>query len=791
MDPHGFAQQQQQSLSPSDYFNGLELTPPIPPGPRSYKSRKYRPCDFCRARQVACNIIVAPPCALCSSHGRQCTFVERPKKKRRPNATIVVDDGSGNVNVNGNGGSNANGSANGGAGMRHGSTSDGMGQVVDLAAPQQYNPSTTQLSPNFMAQYNGHQFDGQTGHDGQYNSHSSPDQPQHMGGIQDVSPYSMDPYSQMVSMPGVRIRSLDSQSCRSSRFIGETGESNPYLLRHYHYDQNDECTISKVTYRRIPTSSSTQNNEFQNDKGDPPVVFMLADDSLARKGEPRVEDDVFTKAREDIASMFTEAEALRLIGLYFRFIHPYFPILAKSSFYSMGILSPAVLHTLPLSLLSAMYATALPFVLYDDLLATTIVHSPPPAAQLFRISWLAVTQELHTPGLATLQACLLLLQRAPTNRYATDTPWKTSLVGWTVSLAHTLGLTRECGDWISVPTWELSLRKRLWYGVFIMDKWASLGAGMPSHVRDDDFDVLPLTEADFEPDTNGNDPTNHSNIMPQMLGEPDVDAHFRLLVELTFILGDIMESFYTLRSSRRTSKDFTLSLDLARPLRTRLKAWNDSLPPSLSLHRPDRLDSRGMAQLSGNSSLNLAYIVATMTLFRALMRPLENLSSVEEEDRGIVGSRVAVRAGAKECAKEVVEFVENLGRGALDAFWHSWSRANFAIASSFLMQLLVTAESEAESAEINELVSRWRWAMRVGSSSSGSGLMSLGLLRLDGLMLENGSGGGSSGAMVPNGVQVGGAGAIGQMAQHQRHPAGHPHGGPPGAHGQGGGSMSS
>jgi len=60
-----------------------------------------------------------------------------------------------------------------------------------------------------------------------------------------------------------------------------------------------------------------------------------------------------------------------------------------------------------------------------------------------------------------------------------------------------------------------------------------------------------------------------------------------------------------------------------------------------------------------------------MTLFRALLRPLENLTSVEKEDHGIVSSRLAVRAGAKECAKEVVEFVENLRRGALDAFWHS------------------------------------------------------------------------------------------------------------------------
>jgi hypothetical protein len=55
------------------------------------------------------------------------------------------------------------------------------------------------------------------------------------------------------------------------------------------------------------------------------------------------------------------------------------------------------------------------------------------------------------------------------------------------------------------------------------------------------------------------------------------------------------------------------------------------------------------------------------------------------------------------------------------------------------MQLLVTSESEAESNEINDLVERWRWSMRISSGSAGSGLMSLGLLRLDGLLLENGT----------------------------------------------------
>ena len=55
------------------------------------------------------------------------------------------------------------------------------------------------------------------------------------------------------------------------------------------------------------------------------------------------------------------------------------------------------------------------------------------------------------------------------------------------------------------------------------------------------------------------------------------------------------------------------------------------------------------------------------------------------------------------------------------------------------MQLLVICETETESNDIKDLVARWRWAMRLGSGSTGSGLMSLGLLRLDGMMLENGA----------------------------------------------------
>ncbi|KFY09150.1 hypothetical protein V492_05576, partial [Pseudogymnoascus sp. VKM F-4246] len=57
------------------------------------------------------------------------------------------------------------------------------------------------------------------------------------------------------------------------------------------------------------------------------------------------------------------------------------------------------------------------------------------------------------------------------------------------------------------------------------------------------------------------------------------------------------------------------------------------------------------------------------------------------------------------------------------------SRANFGIASAFLTQLLLTASTEAEGAEMSNLVARWRWAMRMGDSGDGTGggLMAMGL----------------------------------------------------------------
>lgn len=635
---------------------------------------------------------MAPPCALCHSYNRDCTFLARPQKRKRPAVDLVEDARS------------------------DGAQTPSPRPAINLSpvSPtgevilQRHIPAGDPANPNKRAQT-----------------------------VQRLSePARTDVQNSCVSSTAAF--SLAINTAKSAVWVGESGEADPHLCRRYQYDSNNECVLSKITYQRI--KPELRNSVRDLSEADAPVIFMLPDDSLADKGEPRNEDFILEDARREVTNMIPDKAGDRLIKLFFRFVYPYFPVCSRTHMLSAEDTS-SMLRSLPLSLLAALYATALPFFLYDDVLATTIIHSPPSESRLYRISWLAITQEIHTPRLATLQACLLLLQRAPTNRYVMDTPIQWSLTAWTVSVANVLGLCKSCSGWSGLPKWERRLRGRLWWAMYVMDKWAFLGAGMPSHIKDEDFDVpLPTPSTENEPNT--------------LLAVP---PHFYHLVHLTTIIDDIVKAYYTIRAASRTANNFAMSLELAKPLRARLREWKESFAnampqpttsPNLDyLESPQSDNTANNEGLDGNPALNLAYIVTAMTLYRALLRAVENeRPSTDGVDSAMYAAgRSAVLAGAKECGKEAVEFVEDLSRGDVgvwDAFWHSWSRANFALASSFLMRVLVnindhsSAPDDEEVSEVKALIFRWRRVLRLGSGNAGNGMMSLALLRIEGSLLQ-------------------------------------------------------
>jgi hypothetical protein len=463
--------------------------------------------------------------------------------------------------------------------------------------------------------------------------------------------------------------------------LSDTGESDPYLLKHYSLDHLQDPE-SKIMYRRIEQDPNNPNLDPRIDTGKP-VIFMSLDHTLYDKYESRTDVNALAKEEKEVEDTCGGETGVRLVKLFFKYVYPYYPVVSRSGMLSPETDLPDKIKSLPLSLRAILCALGLQFMIFDDILASTLVYSPPSAHALYRICWLAISEEIHTPHLSTLQSCLLLLQRANNDQYVMDSPFRWSLLAWTISLAQSLGLSTDCTDWQGVPSWEKRLRRRLWWALYSMEKWSFMSAGLPAHIKSEDFDVLPLTSLDFvSPEYE----TLHNRDAIQK-DQLHTQSHFYHLVELSAILSDILDTFFSIRASKLMATNFALTLERARPLRSRLQAWKlayDTFASSI------QNDSRSYARLDGNASLGLAYPVATMILFRALLRPLDRPDGTPEDKIMRETGQDAVRAGAKACCVEVVQYLEQVKRGAWDAFWHSCRSPYFLMVCSILISYRVT-----------------------------------------------------------------------------------------------------
>ncbi|KAJ5087251.1 hypothetical protein N7456_010867 [Penicillium angulare] len=611
---------------------------------RVYKSRKSRPCDFCRYRKVTCDMPHGPPCRRCTNKDQPCTFDDEPGPRKR---TKMVDWFA-ELDAFQDAGSWAHvlpdgilepGSENA-LGLGNGLNQEGMG----FSVCEQH----TQLSIHSP----------QSGSDlaiPSVSAYSSPDMQMSPQPVSvNVLPFDNPP------LPGSdppRVHSLENVPNAFSFYIGPTGVSDVHVLSNQPYD-TENVSLPKVNglRYRIVNSSVGDNNQY---KPIPRTVFGITDHSLIDKAQPRLGSDGMEHAWTRLWNMVDTTAAWHLVQLFSRYIDPYFPIVSKSQIPP----TPAEVKSIPLGLLTAMCATALPFIMYDETLYTLLLH-PPQAEDLYQLCWLAVSQDLHAPSLATLQACLLLQQRLPTNMYLSDTAFAWTLMSTALSVAQTIGLHRDPTDWASVPAWERNVRRRLWWGLCITENWVAFTRGMPSHIHDDDYDVSALTQNDFE-----------DCLSSQCL---NTQTHIRHLAVLTSILSDIQKAFYSVKAASRTSNNLTHSLEVARPMRARLKEWREKLPvhllpkfdPTVEFTAPQVADG-----LDGNGSLYLCYIVTHVAFLRALLRPLDQWPGMAlrdpEKSEVIFNTAKAVIKGALVCVKEFVEFVEKLTGAQWNSFWHS------------------------------------------------------------------------------------------------------------------------
>ncbi|GAB7354115.1 hypothetical protein MBLNU459_g4679t1 [Dothideomycetes sp. NU459] len=403
-------------------------------------------------------------------------------------------------------------------------------------------------------------------------------------------------------------------------------------------------------------------------------------------------DAAFPTYEEEVQSLMAVEQTVApygpaLIDIYFRNVHPSFPIMQKHTFLDRHRNGDRQFHS---ALLAGMYLLALRWWSQDPMLAQ---HPKPSANALEEIAARSLALSMQKPKLSALQAGLLLLQR----RQATD--W--GLTVQLIALAQDLGLHLDCSDW-SIPLWERRLRKRLAWALYMQDKWTALVHGRPSHIQEADWAVSPLVQSDFNEDFVTADQKTVAD------DETEDEEHSRVIftqmIELTGIMAEVIDVFYTQKAisevNRAGRNGTRLILGKAKPVQLKLKEWFGRLPEVA------RMDTFTAGKLSSNGYLHLAYFATEISIHRRIVQSLD----AETADSYVL---YICRSAAKTRLISAMDFVNRLRPEHLDSFWYFASATNFALISTFGNLLRATAPGQEESDFYLSRLREYRWALSV------------------------------------------------------------------------------
>ncbi|CRK32916.1 hypothetical protein BN1723_014692 [Verticillium longisporum] len=474
---------------------------------------------------------------------------------------------------------------------------------------------------------------------------------------------------------------LGHQNRQSSAIIGATTDFDPSLTHALSWNAKGECPSFQAQHilRR-----ANQN-----------VHFVM---------RPDTQDEMDAELTNlDAIEDFVSPHGPELVNLYFRIVHPSFPILHKKVFLekygrSYRELTPTGL--------GAVYIMALNWWSYSPALSSM----SKPDAHVLESKVLKMLFEVHKrPKISDLQGGLVLMQSPNVSSWA--------LAGHLIAMAQNLGMNFDCSDW-QVPDWERGVRKRVAWALFMQDKWGALVYGRGSLLRADDWDVQPLTASDF-PETSKDDDLEE--------GSAEIEKGkqtFLHMVSLTEIVADVLDQFFTLRATRRR-QTIEQVLESAKPLQLRLKAWLTALPIDLSVGDtvPRKLSSVGY--------LHLAYYTAEITLHRAILRS-HSMASPAPDLYAIT------RLAASTRFTSALDFVKRLKAEHLQSFWYFSSGLSLAIIGLFAGILCMTSQ-DREGAEREALLAKlaeYRWLLRINSTSAEFMKYSIGVLDTRSQLME-------------------------------------------------------
>lgn len=473
-----------------------------------------------------------------------------------------------------------------------------------------------------------------------------------------------------VGGPTMLKRTLGLQDDRYSQYIGPTTDFEPSLINLSSFDPHDESLLSRGTLRKVSEHETFLMLPDHNTPGYEHVI----------KDADRIEAIVAPHGR-------------KLIDLYFRVVHPGFPIIQKHVFLekyerSHREFSPPIL--------AAVYILAINWWEQCEELARV---PRPNVKELEKMIRATLEDATFRPKLSTIQAGLLLSQRPEGDQWAPTAQL--------VALGQELGLHLDCSHW-KIPPWEKGLRKRLAWALYMQDKWGALVHGRPSHIFSNNWGVQPLTANDF-PDVEWDERDQEEKL--------DIERGrilFTRAVQLSEILAEILDTFYTLNAMQTVTnagpQGTHLVLSLAKPIQLKLKEWYGGLPQSVRLDSSYSIGSPVSNRLSSIGYLHLAYFAAEITLHRRIIRSLASPSAA-------VDSYVQhiCRSAAKARLISAMDFVNRLTPSHLRSFWYFASKTNFALIGTFGSLLWATSPGREEAEWYRRRLGEYRWTLSVSS----------------------------------------------------------------------------
>ena len=463
--------------------------------------------------------------------------------------------------------------------------------------------------------------------------------------------------------PSLLKRTLGLQRSHHGMLLGLSGQHEPALTR---ICQRDDARAGKAmtSLRQVSDRDS----------------FVMLPDEGTYLHEDEINDlDIIE------ATVYPYGKAL--INLYFRIVHPSFPILHKKVYLekyerSHREFSPPLLATV--------YILALNFWSYSSDLAS---QKKPDVIALENLASKAIGYVTHRPKISTVEAGLLLLQRPNGDSWP--------MTATMVAVSQEIGLHLDCSGW-KIPSWERGLRKRLAWALFMQDTWASLVHGRPLHIDLSNWAVQTLSESDFPESALDEDDEE---------GSTEVEKGrqlFMYMVSLTRILAEILRTFYSIAAEQEFLEHSLtatrLALARAKPLQLRLKEWHANLPTALSM------EDIKIRKLSSTGYLHLAYYAAEITLHRRIIRTLSTCA-----DAHLFG---ICRSAARARLVSAMGFVNRLKAEHLQSFWYFASKFNFALIGIFQCLLCATSIDTEEAQFYAARLDEYRWTLRVSSRNA-------------------------------------------------------------------------